>query len=177
METDNVFQILIDLKKKLLAILFVRQKDLNREEPVARVEIEEVFRIVKFSTSSRYEPPVYSVRSRMPRNGVRNTENTRHQTGQSAGVRQTCIFHTWVLSHIRRFLLHDVANTIACITVGAHIDYCNSLSQLTCSPSLSRSHVCSRYRCSISSSMQTSPIPVFTIISCCSFRPITSFVI
>ena len=47
MVTGNTFQILIDLKKKLLAILFVRQKCFNREEPVERVEIEEDFRIVQ----------------------------------------------------------------------------------------------------------------------------------
>ena len=34
MVTRNVFQTLIDLKKKLLAILFVRQKGFNREGPV-----------------------------------------------------------------------------------------------------------------------------------------------
>ena len=46
MMTDNAFQILIDLKK-LLTILFVRQKCFNRVE---RVEIEEDFRIVKWSS-------------------------------------------------------------------------------------------------------------------------------
>ena len=45
----TAFQILIDLKKKLLAILFVRQKGFNREGPVERVETEEDFRIVKLS--------------------------------------------------------------------------------------------------------------------------------
>ena len=44
MVTGNAFQILIDLKKKLLAILFVRQKGFNREGPVERVEIEELKR-------------------------------------------------------------------------------------------------------------------------------------
>ena len=46
MVTDNVFQILIYLKNKLLAILLVRQKGFNREGSDERVEIEEVFRIV-----------------------------------------------------------------------------------------------------------------------------------
>ena len=50
MVTGNVFQILIDLKKKLLAILLVRQKGSNREGTVERDEIEEVFRIVKWSS-------------------------------------------------------------------------------------------------------------------------------
>ena len=50
MVTGNVFQILIDLKKKLLVILFVRQKGFNREGPVERVKIEENFRIVKWSS-------------------------------------------------------------------------------------------------------------------------------
>ena len=50
MVTDNVFQIMIDLKKKLLAVLLVRQKGFNREEPVERVDIEEGFRIVKWSS-------------------------------------------------------------------------------------------------------------------------------
>ena len=48
MVTGNEFQILIDLKKKLLAILCVRQKGFNREESVERVETEEDFRIVKW---------------------------------------------------------------------------------------------------------------------------------
>ena len=43
----DVFQTLIDLKKKLLAILFVRQKGFNRERRVERVEIYEGVRIVK----------------------------------------------------------------------------------------------------------------------------------
>ena len=50
MVTGNATQILIDLKKKLLEILFVRQKGFNREGPVERVEIEEDFRIVKWSS-------------------------------------------------------------------------------------------------------------------------------
>ena len=50
MVTGNAFQILIDLKKKLLAILFVRQKGFNREGPVERVEVEENFCIVKWSS-------------------------------------------------------------------------------------------------------------------------------
>ena len=50
MVTDNVFQTLIDLKKKLLAILFVRQQGFNREQPVERVEIVEDFCIVKWSS-------------------------------------------------------------------------------------------------------------------------------
>ena len=50
MVTGNVFQILIDLKKKLLEILLVRQKGFNREGPVERVEIAEGFRIVKWSS-------------------------------------------------------------------------------------------------------------------------------
>ena len=50
MVTGNAFQILIDLKKKFLAILFVRQKGFNREGPLERVEIEEDFRIVKWSS-------------------------------------------------------------------------------------------------------------------------------
>ena len=48
MVTGNEFQIWIDLKKKLLAILFVRQKGFNREGPVERVETEENFGIVKW---------------------------------------------------------------------------------------------------------------------------------
>ena len=40
----------MDLKKKLLAILFVRQKGFIREGPVERVEIEEDLRIVKWSS-------------------------------------------------------------------------------------------------------------------------------
>ena len=47
MVTGNAFQILIDLKKKLLAIIFIRQKGFNREGSVERVEIEEDFCIVK----------------------------------------------------------------------------------------------------------------------------------
>ena len=50
MVTGNVFQILIDLRKKLLAILLVRQKGFNREGPVKRVEIEEGFSVVKWSS-------------------------------------------------------------------------------------------------------------------------------
>ena len=50
MLTGNAFQILKDLKKKLLAILFVQQEGFEREEPVEWVEIEEVFRIVKWSS-------------------------------------------------------------------------------------------------------------------------------
>ena len=46
--TGNAFQILIDLKKKLLTFLFLLQKGFNRERPVERVEIEEDFRIVKW---------------------------------------------------------------------------------------------------------------------------------
>ena len=46
MVNGNAFHILIDLKRKLLAILFVRQNGFNREGPVKRVEIEEDFRIV-----------------------------------------------------------------------------------------------------------------------------------
>ena len=51
MATGNVFQILIDLKQKLLAILFVRHKGFNREGSVERVEIEEDFRILKWSSN------------------------------------------------------------------------------------------------------------------------------
>ena len=40
----------MDLKKKLLTILLVRQKGFNRKGPVERVEIEEGFRIVKWSS-------------------------------------------------------------------------------------------------------------------------------
>ena len=50
MVTGNVFQILIDLTKKLLAILLVRQQGFNREGPVQRVEIEEDFPLVKWSS-------------------------------------------------------------------------------------------------------------------------------
>ena len=50
MVTGNVFQTLIDLKKKLLTILLVRRKGFNREGPLDRVEIEENFRIVKWSS-------------------------------------------------------------------------------------------------------------------------------
>ena len=50
MVTGNAFQILIDLNNKLLAILLVRQKGFNRDEPVERVEIEEGFRILKWSS-------------------------------------------------------------------------------------------------------------------------------
>ena len=46
MVTGNVFQILLDLQKKLLEILLVRQRGFNREGPVQRVEIVEGFRIV-----------------------------------------------------------------------------------------------------------------------------------
>ena len=49
MVTGNAFQICIDLKK-LLAILFVRQKVFNGEGPVDRIGIEEGFRIVKWSS-------------------------------------------------------------------------------------------------------------------------------
>ena len=51
MVTSSIFQTLIDLKKKLLTILLVPQKGFNREGPVERVEIEEDFRIVKWSSS------------------------------------------------------------------------------------------------------------------------------
>ena len=51
MITGNTFQIWIDLEKKLLAILLVRQKGFNREGPVERVEIEEGFRKVKWSSN------------------------------------------------------------------------------------------------------------------------------
>ena len=47
MVTGDVLQISIDLKKKLFAILFVRQKGINRQGPVERVEIEEDVRTVK----------------------------------------------------------------------------------------------------------------------------------
>ena len=50
MVTGNVFQIFIDLNNKLLAILLVWQKGLSREGPVERVEIEEDFRILKWSS-------------------------------------------------------------------------------------------------------------------------------
>ena len=50
MVPGNVFQILIDLKKKLLAIPLVQQKGFNREGPIERVEIEEGFRILKWSS-------------------------------------------------------------------------------------------------------------------------------
>ena len=52
MVTFNAFQILIDLKKKLLSILLVRPKGFNREGLVERVKIEEGFRIVKWSSKS-----------------------------------------------------------------------------------------------------------------------------
>ena len=48
--TDNVFKTLIDLKKKLLAILLVRQNGSIREGPDERVEIEEEVRIVRWSS-------------------------------------------------------------------------------------------------------------------------------
>ena len=47
MVTGNVFRTLMDLKKKLLVIPLVRQKDLNRHGLDERVEIEEDVRIVK----------------------------------------------------------------------------------------------------------------------------------
>ena len=47
MVTGNVFQTLMNLKKKLLAILVVRQRGFNRQGPDERVEIEEDVRIVK----------------------------------------------------------------------------------------------------------------------------------
>ena len=47
MVTGNVFQTLTDLKKKLLAILLVRQKGFNRQGRDVRVEIEEDVRTVK----------------------------------------------------------------------------------------------------------------------------------
>ena len=50
MVTGNAFQTLMDLKKKLLTILLVRQKRFNGKGPVERVEIEEGFRIVKWSS-------------------------------------------------------------------------------------------------------------------------------
>ena len=43
MVTGNVFQTLIDLKQKLLAILLLRQKGFNRKGPVERDEIVEGF--------------------------------------------------------------------------------------------------------------------------------------
>ena len=46
MVTGNVFRTLMDLKKKLLAILFVRQKGFNGQGPDERVEIEEQVRTV-----------------------------------------------------------------------------------------------------------------------------------
>ena len=49
MVTGNVFQTLMDLKNKLLAILLVRQRGFNRQGPDERVEIEEDVRIVKWS--------------------------------------------------------------------------------------------------------------------------------
>ena len=50
MVAGNAFKTLIDLKKMLLAMLIVRQKGFNRERPAQRVEIEEGFRIVNWSS-------------------------------------------------------------------------------------------------------------------------------
>ena len=47
MVTGNVFRASIDVKKKLLSLLFVRQKGSNREGPNERVEIVENVRTVK----------------------------------------------------------------------------------------------------------------------------------
>ena len=53
--TGNVFQTLMNLKKKLLAILLVRQKGFNRDEPNERVQIEEDVRIVKYDRRALIE--------------------------------------------------------------------------------------------------------------------------
>ena len=47
MVTGSVFQTMMDLKKKLLENLLVRQKGFTRQEPGERVEILEDVRIVK----------------------------------------------------------------------------------------------------------------------------------
>ena len=48
MVTSYVLQASIDFKKKLFAVLFVRQKGFNREGPEERVEIEEDVHIVEW---------------------------------------------------------------------------------------------------------------------------------
>ena len=52
MVTGNAFQILIDLKKEVIGnfICTIQQKRFNKEGPVERVEIEEGFLIVKWSS-------------------------------------------------------------------------------------------------------------------------------
>ena len=40
---------------------------------------------------------------------------------------RSCNFHVRALHHIRRHLMREVANTVACSIVGTQIDYCNSL--------------------------------------------------
>lgn len=42
-------------------------------------------------------------------------------------VCKTCNYHIWALRHIRRLLPLDVARTLACSTVNARLDYCNSV--------------------------------------------------
>ena len=46
MVTGNAFRTLIDLRKKLWAILFLRQKGFNRQGSDERAEIEEDIRVV-----------------------------------------------------------------------------------------------------------------------------------
>ena len=43
------------------------------------------------------------------------------------GLVRSCNFHIRALRHIRRHPTREVANTIACSSVGTRIDYCNSL--------------------------------------------------
>jgi len=40
---------------------------------------------------------------------------------------KSCNYHIQALRRIRHLLLRDVANTIACSSVGSRLDYCNSL--------------------------------------------------
>ena len=40
---------------------------------------------------------------------------------------KVCSFDTDYLCHLRRFVPHDVANSMACSIVGSKMDYCNSL--------------------------------------------------
>ena len=42
-------------------------------------------------------------------------------------VVKVCRLHTPVLHHLRRFVSHDVANSMPCSIVGSAINYCNSL--------------------------------------------------
>ena len=66
MVAGNAFQILMNLKKTLLAILFVRQKGFNREGPDERVEI--VVWILVFPSSTYADYKLGALNLTAPRN-------------------------------------------------------------------------------------------------------------